>query len=173
MKGPKTVTILGALDNPALFGRHFTGPSWRRWRAPLAALFGLPLAGEELAHFQACTGRTTPPTAPAREGWLVVGRRGGKSRVAALVAVFLACFRDHRSILAPGEKGTVMLLAADRRQARVLMRYVTGLLDSVPMLSALVEGRTADSVTLSNRIVIEIHGQLPRGPRLHDHRGGR
>jgi hypothetical protein len=75
----------------------------------------------------------------------------------ALVAVFLAAFRDYSSILAPGEKGTVMLLAADRRQARVLMRYVVGLLEQVPMLRALVVNRTAESVELSNRIVVEIH----------------
>jgi hypothetical protein len=88
---------------------------------------------------------------------VIVGRRGGKSRVAALVAVYLACFRSYAGILAPGEKGTVMLLAADRRQARVLMRYVVGTLDAVPMLRALVVNRTAESVELSNRIVVEIH----------------
>jgi hypothetical protein len=40
------------------------------------------------AVYQRCTGRQEPPEQPAREGWVVVGRRGGKSRVAALVAVF-------------------------------------------------------------------------------------
>lgn len=47
---------------------------------------------------------------------MIAGRRGGKSRVAALVAVFLALFRDYRGVLAAGERGTVMLLAADTRQ---------------------------------------------------------
>jgi hypothetical protein len=103
------------------------------------------------------TGRKELPDAPCREGWLVVGRRGGKSRISAVVSVFLAAFRNYSQILAPGEKGTVMLLAADRRQARVLMRYVGGLLDGVPMLAAMVVGRTSESVTLSNGIIIEIH----------------
>jgi hypothetical protein len=64
------------------------------------------------------TGRQRPPEASAREAWVVVGRRGGKSRVAALVAVWLACFNDYRAMLAPGEPGTLMVIAADRRQAR-------------------------------------------------------
>jgi hypothetical protein len=42
-----------------------------------------------------------PTTSPAHEGWLIVSRRGGKSRIAATVAVYLACFRDY-GVLAPG-----------------------------------------------------------------------
>jgi len=37
----------------------------------------------------ACTGRQHAPETPAREGWVIAGRRAGKSIVAALVAVFL------------------------------------------------------------------------------------
>ena len=64
-------------------------------------------------------GRANPPE-PVREAWFQVGRRGGKSRVASVVAVFLACFRDYSGVLAPGECGVVMVLAADTRQARVI-----------------------------------------------------
>ena len=49
----------------------------------------------------------------------------------ALIAVFLACFRDWRPFLGPGEVGTVMVVAADRRQARTIMRYAIGLLKAV------------------------------------------
>ena len=150
-------TILETMEDPGLFGHWFTPvTSWRPWQAVLAGLFGLPMSESLLALYRQLTGRQTAPTTPAREGWFVVGRRGGKSRIMALIAVYLACFRDYRAILAPGEKGTVMLLAADRRQARVLMRYVTGMLDGVPMLAQLIVARTAESVTLSTGIVIEI-----------------
>ena len=44
--------------------------------------------------------------------------RPAKSFVLATIAVFLACFRDWRPHLGPGERGTVMVIAADRRQAR-------------------------------------------------------
>ena len=86
----------------------------------------------------------------------MIGRRGAKSRHLALLAVYLACFRDYDQHLAPGEKVTIGLIAADRAQARILMRYVNGLLQAVPMLRAMIEERTSETITLSNRTVIEI-----------------
>jgi hypothetical protein len=151
------ITILDAMSDPALFGRWFAGRVWHAWRAFLAALFGLPMNDEALALFRSCTNRTVAPRTRAREGWVLAGRRGGKSRVAALVAVFLASFRDYTSILAPGERATVMVIAADRKQARVVFRYIEGLLDGVPMLAALIQRRTRDAIYLRNRVVIEVH----------------
>jgi hypothetical protein len=87
---------------------------------------------------------------------VVVGRRGAKSRTLSLLAVLLATFKDYSTHLAPGEKVTVGLIAADRAQARILMRYVTGLLRAVPMLAEMVEEKSADTVALSNRVVIEV-----------------
>jgi hypothetical protein len=150
-------TILDAMTDPSLFGGYFRrGRTWAAWVTFLKAVFAIPMSMEDLEIFQRHSARTTPPASPVREAWMVIGRRGGKSRIAALVAVFLACFRDYKNVLAPGEKGTVMLLAADRRQARSLMRYITGLLET-PLLAAMVVNRSSESVTLSNNIVIEIH----------------
>ena len=87
------LTILDTMRDPALFGPWFRGESWQAWRVFLSALFGLPLDKKSLAIFQKHTGRKNAPTSPAKEGWLVAGRRGGKSRMAALAAAFLACFR--------------------------------------------------------------------------------
>ena len=99
----KIVTIVEAMRDPALFGPWFKDRgSWRAWEVFLAALFGLPIEGEDAAALYArYTGRSTPPTAPAREAWVVAGRRGGKSHIAALVAVYLACFRDYRQLPGP------------------------------------------------------------------------
>jgi hypothetical protein len=72
-----------------------------------------------------------------------------------LLAVFLACFRTYQ--LAPGERGIVMLIAADRRQARVVKRYVSALLHAVPMLHALIESDQKETINLTNGITIEIH----------------
>jgi hypothetical protein len=110
----------------------------------------------EVEIFRRFTHRTTPPTTAAREAWLVVGRRGGKSRIAALIAVFLACFKSYRHVLAPGERGVVMVLAADREQARVVFSYIEALLDGVPMLAALLTHRTKEEIHLRNRIVIRV-----------------
>lgn len=136
---------------------EFMGASWQAWRAFLWALFGLPLDGEALDLFEAHTGRTVAPTQQAREGWLVIGRRGGKTRTTALLAVFLACVKDYTGLLAAGERGIVMLICADRRQSRVLKRYISALLAQRPEFAALVVNETADAIELSNGITIEIH----------------
>jgi hypothetical protein len=149
--------ILTAMDDPKVFGTHFTAATWTSWRVFLAALFALPLDQQQLALYQQLTGRTTPPANPHTEAWLVCGRRSGKSFTLALIAVFLACFKNWRPFLGPGEVGTIMLIAGDRRQARVLKRFITGFLRSVPMLAQLIESETQDAITLRNRIVIEIH----------------
>ena len=152
------LSILDAMADPNLFGLHFKdAKTWSAWRAFLAVLFGLPLTADQLQLFRECTGRTTPSPDGHREAWLVIGSRGGKSFVLALIAVWLACFRDYRRYLGPGERATVMVIAADRRQARVIMRYVKGLLQSVPMLSRLIEGERVEAVDLTNRVTIEVH----------------
>ena len=147
------MTIIDALRDLHLFGRAFRDlRTWAAWIVVLRALFGLPMAPAEVEVFRQLTGRENLPTKQAREGWIVVGRRGGKSRVAALVAVWLACFRDYKGILAPGERGTLMVIAADRRQARVVFGYISKLLSAVPMLSALVEKQGVESIDLVNGI---------------------
>jgi len=151
------MNILQVIADPKVFAAHFRTATWTAWLAFLCALFALPMTSEQLAIYQKHTGRLTAPTKPSTEAWLVVGRRGGKSFVLALIAVFLAAFVDWRPFLGPGELGTVMVVAADRRQARVILRYVVGLLRSVPMLAKLIEGETRESITLRNRVTIEIH----------------
>lgn len=152
------MTILDAVRDRALFGRWFKGDSWRAWFVFLTAVFGLPLRGKlAIETFRQHTGRQTPPSTPAREAWVIVGRRGGKSRISALVGVYLACFRDYGAVLAPGEVGTVAVIAADRRQARTIMRYIVGFIDSVPMLAQMKAARSKESIELTNGVVIEVH----------------
>ena len=50
-----------------------------------------------------------------------------------------------------------MVICADRKQARVIMRYCLGLLKAVPMLQKLIESQTRESISLRNRVVIEVH----------------
>ena len=150
------VSILEALDDPALFRPHFRGDTWKPWRAFLAALFGLPMDDDAATLYQHHTGRTEAPASAFKETALVIGRRGGKSRVLALVAVYLATFFDYAPYLAPGEVATIAIIAADRRQARSIFRFTLGLLRAVPMLAGLIEDETAETITLKNRVTIEI-----------------
>jgi len=86
-----SMDILQALDDRAVFSPSFRDPeTWKAWRAYLAALFALEMTEEQLAVYRECTGREDPPSDPAKESWLVVGRRGGKSFVLALIGTFLA-----------------------------------------------------------------------------------
>ena len=87
---------------------------------------------------------------------MIVGRRGGKSRTLALIAVYLACFRDYGPYLAAGEVATIGVLAVDKGQARAIFRFVLGLLKAVPMLEPLIVRRDSETIELSNRVHIEI-----------------
>ena len=161
------MTLLEALDDPELFEPLFEpASSWTRWRSFLSALFGLPLDGEGFEHYRQHTGRTDLLSRPYREAALVCGRRSGKSRCLALVAVYLATFFDYSQYLAPGEQPVVAIIAADRRQGRIILRYIIGLLQSVKLLFPMIEGDPGqEHVTLTNEVRIEINTNGIASPR--------
>jgi hypothetical protein len=148
------VTILDALD-PQLLGSQFPPDTFRAWRVFLEAAFGLPLSDPAL--YRDCTGRTDQP-GRAREVWCLVGRRGGKSLCAALIAIYLAAIRPSVEGLTrrANERLVVPIIAVDRKQARVIYRFCRGLLKSNPMLASLIENETAECITLSTGVDIEI-----------------
>lgn len=151
------MNILQACTDPNLFGRWFRQrETWAVWFAFLAAVFALPMDEDQRALFCRHTGRVEPPADPQSEAWLVIGRRGGKSFVMALVAVYLACFRHYRQHLQPGERATILVIAADRKQARTIMRYVRGLLTNIPVLKSRVERETAEAFDLHGSVTIEV-----------------
>jgi hypothetical protein len=140
------VNILEAIDDPNLLGASIRD---KPWKALLAAAFG------QLVLYRACAGRRVPPGAPASYLWLVIGRRGGKSFSMALAACYLACFRDWRKYLSPGERAIVLLVAADREQAKILHRYCQGIL-SPPLLDSHVLNITASEIELKGGVTIEV-----------------
>ena len=151
------MNIVRALDDPDLFREVIRDHStWGAWRGFLKALFGLPMDEAEVALFRDCTNRTTLPTAAFAAAWLVCGRRGGKSFALALIAVFKAAFENYAPFLSVGERATIIIVAADRRQARVIFRYIRGIMESVPALAGLVEGETAEELRLTNGVNIEV-----------------
>jgi hypothetical protein len=151
-----SLTILDAMNDERLFAPFFKGESWDVWKAILAAIFALPLTDAQLAHYQQVSGRTVAPTSVAKEVHLVIGRRGAKSRILGLISVWLSCFHDNTPHLAPGEFGYVQVIAADRDQAKSILNYIKAFLAEVPMLSRLIQAETQWSITLSNRIIIQI-----------------
>lgn len=152
-----SLTILDAINDPHLFKPWFkTGTDWTAWVAFLCSLFALDMTEEQAAVYRSCTGRKTLPTGTANEAWLVCGRRAGKSFILALIAVFLACFHDFKPFLSPGERGTVFVIATDRKQARIILRYIRALLTHVPMLSRMISREWAEGFDLSNSVTIEV-----------------
>jgi hypothetical protein len=153
-----------AITDPKLLGAAL-GPiqSWTIWRTVLKATFGLALTDDEARAFASVAGSRKPPAQRVRELWALVGRRGGKSRTAALIAVYLAAFTEHR--LAPGEIGMVLVLAASRDQAKTVFAYVKGFLNASPILRREVAAQSAEEITLRNGIVIAVHSNSFRTVR--------
>ncbi|MCL6622897.1 MAG: hypothetical protein K6T55_12480 [Syntrophobacterales bacterium] len=128
--------------------------TWGPWLTALKAVYGLPLSGRDLELYRQATGLETPPVGPAREVYLICGRRAGKSRIAAAVAVYEALFPQVK--LAPGEVGVVALIAVDRDTARVLLEYVRHIFEASPVLRRMVVDSLAQEIRLKNRRVVQV-----------------
>ena len=161
---PSPRSILDVMTGP--FAAFFPMPTWRPWYLLAAAAFGLThgLSAEDEAFILKCLGRKELPREPATGLRLVIGRRGGKSRFTSFLAVFLAAFRDYTNMLAPGERGTVMVICPDRKQARVVLGHIAAFLEH-PMLAGLVASRTQEGLHLTNGVSIEVHSKSYRTVR--------
>lgn len=150
------IDIARALADQQLLGAAL-GPidTWSTWVAVLKAAFGLDLTAEELAVFSSVAGNRAPPRRRVRELWCVIGRRSGKSRIAAALAVFIALFTKHR--LAKGERGMILVLASSVEQSRVVFGYVRAFLTESPILAGEIAETTANEIRLKNGVVIAIH----------------
>lgn len=163
------MSILDDMSNPHLFASEFRGDTWDAWKAFLAALFALEMTPEMLAKYRQHTGRNNPPTEPFSECTVIVGRRGGKSRILALVGVYLAVARNYLPYLGAGEKATIAIIAADRDQARSIYNYAYGFFTEIPALASKVKNITSDAIELQGRVVIEIRTASKRGARSYSY----
>src|SRR5262249_10601289 len=157
-------TIDAALTSRRLLGAALgDADTWQTWLAVMKAAFGRPLDKAELATFNAVAGERAPPKSRVRELWAVAGRRSGKSRMAAAIAIFLAIFVKHR--LAPGETGMALVLAGSMDQARTVFGYVRGYLEATPTLKREVAAIKQSEIELRNGIVIAVHSNSYRTVR--------
>lgn len=146
----------------ALLDKHLLGAglgndkqSWSRWLSVLRAAFACPLSADDRAMFAEVAGNREPPRERVSELWCTIGRRSGKSRAAAALAVYTATCVPHH--MAAGETGTVMVLAASQSQARVVFQYCLGFLNASPILEGEVESATTSQIRLHNGAVIAVH----------------
>jgi hypothetical protein len=151
------MTLCDALADPQLFGPHFADASWDSWKVFLDAMFAEPEPdAASLALYRECTGRTSWPTKPSHEATVIVGRRGGKSRILAALGTWLACFVDYAPYLAAGEQAVIAILAQDRDQAQQIFRYVVGFVEAIPLLGQMVVSKDYETIVFSTRVRVEI-----------------
>jgi hypothetical protein len=149
-------TIDKVLTDHRLLGAALGAPAtWSTWLVVLKAAFGLALNDAELKVFGSVAGGRRQPKERVRELWAIAGRRGGKSRMAAALAVYFAAFVPHK--LAHGERGMVLVLAMSLEQAKVVFNYALAFLRSSPVLQNEIAETTRNEIRLKNGIVIAIH----------------
>jgi hypothetical protein len=146
---PTPLPITDTMTDPNLFGRWFAGGTWGTWQAVLKAAYGLPMSDAEIAVFKSVSGSRNPPSKRVKELWALCGRRAGKDSVASLVAAHAAIFNDYRQRLRPGERASILCLAVDRAQARIIHRYTRGYFEQ-PLLAPLVANDAEEVLELNN-----------------------
>jgi hypothetical protein len=151
------LSIIDTMDDPQCFEPWFRGSTWWGWRCILKGAYALPMDEEETAFFRNVADRD-PPSEPVKELWCCVGRRGGKDSIASVIAAHTAAFFSDQDRLRPGERATVVCLATDRDQAKIIHSYVRSYFSSVDMLQALLSNGdgTAHSLELDNGVDISI-----------------
>jgi hypothetical protein len=151
------LTIINCLQDANLMGGLLKDPkTWKSWFVLLKAFFGLPMGKTSLDLFKAYSGREIKPQGPFRELWANVGRRAGKSFMAAVIAVYLAIFFDYRKQLSIGERGVIQIIAADKAQAGVIFNYIRGILRETPFFKQFIEREYTDKLDLTNGLSIEV-----------------
>jgi hypothetical protein len=153
----KKRNVIQAIKNPRLFGSLPAFKSlatWKSWLVWLQAAFALPMDPDELATYQKCTGRSRPPRTEPKEIYTICGRRGGKSFISALTAVYFSCFGSYRQYLTVGERAAVLVLARDRDQARIVFSYIKGIFNFIQVFRQMIVTERADEVELDNGVVI-------------------
>ncbi len=161
------VSLRESLADPNLLGDALAGDSWSVWRALLIAAMGEGLTDDERVIFRNFTGRDREPAERVEELEVVAGRRGGKSRAISVLAAYLASLCDYRDRLVPGERGVLLIIAPDQRQAAITLDYAVAVFEQSPMLKRLIATRSNDALSLTNGIDLEVRAasfRRLRGP---------
>lgn len=152
------MNIIDIIDDERFFLPLFRDlTTWQAWRVFIKALFGLPIIDKaEIKIFRQCTGLKQPRKTMAKEAFVVVGRRSGKSFISSIIAVYLAAFKDWKEYLSPGEKGWIFIIATDKAQAKVIKSYISGILNSTQAFRNLIDRELQWEIELKNGISIAV-----------------
>ncbi|MBA7496829.1 hypothetical protein ES702_07438 [subsurface metagenome] len=151
------MNIIQAIKNKNLFGKFFKDlESWRAWIVYLKAIFCIKMDKNELALFKEMTGGRGILTQEVKESYLICGRRSGKSFITSIIAIYLGIFRDYSKHLAAGETGVIMVVAVNKSQAAIILGYIKGIINDVPLFKEMVTKELSEELHLKNGIVIRV-----------------
>lgn len=159
------LNLVGAMDDPHLFGPWFEGPSWNVWRTVLRAAYALPPTEADLATFKDVAGGRDWPTKRAREFWAIAGRRAGKDSIASLIVAFTAATFDPKGKLRPGERALCLCLASDKEQAKIVLGLIKAFFTELPVLARMVQRDTNTGFELSNSVDVAVYANDFRSVR--------
>ena len=153
------MNIIEAIHDNRFFRPVFRDlDTWKAWMTYLRALFGLPLdVVKEGKLYESCTGLDTLPGKRFRESFVIAGRRSGKSFISAVIAIYLATFKNWGEFLSPGERGYIFIVATDKNQARIIKNYVSGILNSGSSFRSMILKDRAWEIDLNNCTTIAVH----------------
>jgi hypothetical protein len=151
------MNIIESINNKDIFLNSFEDlRTWQAWQVYLKALFGLEMTAAEVKTYRKHTGNRAAPLKTNKISYVLSGRRSGKSKISSLLACYIATFRDWSRVLSPGEQGYIFLIANDKDQAKILKRYISGILERSPGLRHLKVKELAWEIELNNRITIAV-----------------
>jgi hypothetical protein len=169
------VNILSAISDRNLF-RPFFGDdldSWKPWAVALRCLYALPVKTAKAKELvQRCTGRSaeTLPISGFSTALFLVGRRSGKSRIAAVIGGFEALFGGHETRLAKGETGIIPIISPTRYQSSIVWKYLHAIFSTPLLKQEVVEEREIEKIlVLRNGLEIRIltgDWRTVRGPSV-------
>jgi hypothetical protein len=149
------IDILSVLEDNNLLGQFIEDPAtWASWFCFLRSFFALPPAKGDASLYRSCTGRSEWPQEPSRAAWAASGVRGGKSKIVALLAAYLAAFRTYQ--LSPGENGYILIVAPTKRQSSIVKRYLSSFFSDNPFLAPFLVRETSVEIELSNHVIIAV-----------------
>ena len=161
-KPPVETNIIDAMNGT--FADYFRWRFWGNWQTSLKGANGLPLTEEERDFFEEIAERESPKKR-VKELWVIAGRRGGKESIASeIITHTAALFNGKRRHIAgitlppmrKGERATILCVANDRDQARIVLNYVRDYFTDIPALKRMVTRETRDGFELANGVDIVV-----------------
>ena len=121
------------------------------WRAFVRAIYGLPLDDADRESFRLIAGHAQPLVGGYRDALAVVGRRGGKSEIAAGLGLYETLVVDHMRF-SPGARGHFFIVSRTIKQSLQTFRYARQIVEHNPELNDLLEVDPVESLNYGGEL---------------------